>query len=149
MQNRLVTILLLLVISTGVCYADNDLMTTIIDNVVSDQLYKPCVDCYDPNPTPAPVYTPVGVDFMISNSQVRAGQPTTITGFQTSGTTLGDNTWWQYTIQSGSEVKVLNGQSITFKPKSSGKTYYVALTARDSTQMLNGYIKKQGAIRSV
>jgi type 1 fimbria pilin len=110
--------------------------------------YSPCNNCYVTTPTIAPVYETVGISFDVSPAYVKSGQSTRLSGYQTSGTTLSPLTSWQFMSQSGSDIQVLNGQSVTFKPKKSAATYSISLTARDTAQMLNGYVRYVGVVRT-
>lgn len=115
-------------------------------------LYKPiCLSCNSPTPTstPAPVWTSVNVDFTVSPTIVRTGQPVTFTGSQISGAPLSESTIWQFMAQSNSDLQLLNGKIVSFIPKKVSSLYSIKLTVKDNSQMLNGYILKKGILKTI
>ena len=143
--------LLMIISITGITMADTIVDNLIdnyqqMDNIVNPTIYKPCINCYGPQPTPLP-YETVGITFTVNPTNARIGQSITLAGSQTSGTTLNSATKWQYTAQCTGDFQVINGQIGTFKPRKAG-TYWISLTARDETQRLNGYYKIGNALTS-
>ena len=113
---------------------DSELMQ---DEIANPTIFKPCVGCYGPSPTPVP-YTKAEVAFSMSASTVKLGKSITLSGYQTGGATLGSGTKWQFTAQNGNQIQTLIGQTVTLKPTKKGTYYWITLTARDEASHVSG-----------
>ncbi len=149
MQLKYLILAVLVVITfAGVSSASflDDIMGAAINEYETTYYETPgsVINYYAPQPGSggeSPVFETVGIDFIATPSgTIRKGTTITLNAFQTSGTTLGSNTRWQFCY--GNNV-FANGQSISFRLTTPG-TFGAKLTVLDNDNKLTGSTRKNG-----
>ena len=104
-------------------------------------LYRPAPPCWEcqPEPTPAPVYSPIGLSVTCPKTRIMMNSNAQLMATQVSGTPVLSTASWDWVINRANGTGFgAKGQVVSFKVNSFGR-WRINLNVRDSVQMLNGH----------